>query len=380
MPKDTAKNNKKQKNGAVELLRIIAITCILFHHYQQLAGVYYPGGLNFYNGRVPFQYLVELFFLLSGFLAARYIPQIVAGLRFLPFITGRIKRLFPGMVLSVFTCYVLMYVYYRQFGNYWMDIPINKGRLLVTMLGMGSGWFVPGTQINAPTWYVSVLFLCLILFYILTMRENKNGIPIWCCYVFMVLMGTALWIFISHAEDKTARIPFFDVYSCRGYYAFFWGLLLNEISKKKNAMRVAVIWSIAAVVLLAAYLVWPGPFLSTVNLWLAFAVYPPFLLLLTSEKVKKKTENWKGVIFFGKMSYSVYLWHVPFYLALFRFLLKKEIYVDLNRPLVMMAYAVLSWIAGIMAYYLLEMPFRRIMGYLENFWKERFGRQGKNDN
>ena len=150
MPKAEGETAQKTKNGAVELLRILAITCILFHHYQQLTGVYYPEGLNFYNGRFPFQYLVELFFLLSGFLAARYIPQIVAELRFGPFIVGRIRRLFPGMVLSVFVCYVLMYIYYRQYGNYWMDIPINKGRLLVTMLGMGSGWFVSGTQINGP--------------------------------------------------------------------------------------------------------------------------------------------------------------------------------------------------------------------------------------
>ena len=380
MPKAEGETAQKTKNGAVELLRILAITCILFHHYQQLTGVYYPEGLNFYNGRFPFQYLVELFFLLSGFLAARYIPQIVAGLRFVPFIAGRIRRLFPGMVLSVFVCYVLMYIYYRQYGNYWMDIPINKGRLLVTMLGMGSGWFVSGTQINGPTWYVSVLFLCLILFYVLTMRENKNGIPIWCCYLFMVLLGTAVWIFISKAEDKTALIPFFDIYACRGYYAFFWGLLVAEIAKKKNVLRIAVIWAAAAAGLLVVYLVWPGPFLTTINLFLALAVYPPFLLLLTSEKVHEKTKKWKPVLFFGRMSYSVYLWHVPFFLGVFQFLLWKNIYVDLQKPVSMIAYAVMAWIAGIAAYYLLEMPFRKIVGQIVDFGKGRLRKRGKNDN
>ena len=119
MPKAEGENVQKSKNGAVELLRILAITMILFHHYQQLTGVYHTGGINFYNGRFPFQYIVELFFLLSGFLAWKYHNKILEGQSFAGYVKDRIGRLFPGMVIADVFCYALLYVYYRFCGSYW---------------------------------------------------------------------------------------------------------------------------------------------------------------------------------------------------------------------------------------------------------------------
>lgn len=61
-----------QRNYSLDVLRIIATVLIVFHHYQQATGAFFEGCLNFFNGRFYFGYIVEFFFLLSGFFMVNY--------------------------------------------------------------------------------------------------------------------------------------------------------------------------------------------------------------------------------------------------------------------------------------------------------------------
>ena len=47
--------------------KIIAASFLVFHHYQQVFDCQFPG-INFYGGKIGFGLLVELFFIISGFL------------------------------------------------------------------------------------------------------------------------------------------------------------------------------------------------------------------------------------------------------------------------------------------------------------------------
>ncbi len=374
MPKAEGKNIQKSKNGAVELLRIVTITLILFHHYQQIYGIYHIGGINFYNGRFPFQYLVEMLFLLSGYLAWRYHKRICEGLSFGTYLKERVWRLFPGMVIADLACYALMYFYYRSFGSYWMDIPINKGRLLITLLGMGSGWFVEGTRINSPTWYVSVLFLCLILLFILTKLAQKLKKPMWIFSVAMIVLGLICWGLNLYTE--IGFVPFWDIYSCRGYYAFFMGLLLAELQEKKAIPQKGIlIWLGIGIGTLVCFLLIPGPYRNWINVLLAMVICPPVLLLLVSDKAEAITKGRKVIPFLGKMSYSVFLWHVPFIIAMWFYLMRENIFLDLKNPVVMILYAIAAWAVGILCYFVLELPFRMVLQELGRI----FGAK-KNDN
>lgn len=61
-------SNRKKNIDWLDLLKAVAVTLIVFHHYQQSFGVTFPG-LNFYGGKFYFGNLVEFFFLVSGFVA-----------------------------------------------------------------------------------------------------------------------------------------------------------------------------------------------------------------------------------------------------------------------------------------------------------------------
>ena len=51
----------------LDILKIISATLIVFHHYQQAFQVRFDF-IDFFGGRIYFGNLVELFFMISGFL------------------------------------------------------------------------------------------------------------------------------------------------------------------------------------------------------------------------------------------------------------------------------------------------------------------------
>ena len=70
---------EKKRNYSLDFFKIIATILIVFHHYQQILSIEF-GEINFYGGKFYFGYLVEFFFLISGFLMFNYIERIKEGL------------------------------------------------------------------------------------------------------------------------------------------------------------------------------------------------------------------------------------------------------------------------------------------------------------
>jgi peptidoglycan/LPS O-acetylase OafA/YrhL len=61
------------------------------------------------------------------------------------------------------------------------------------------------------------------------------------------------------------------------------------------------------------------------------------------------------------MSYSVFLWHVPLLIAMWFYLMRENIFLDLKNPVVMILYAIAAWGSGILCYFVLELPFRKVL-------------------
>lgn len=104
---------EKARNNSLDFLKIIATILIVFHHYQQELNVKFTQ-INFFGGKFYFGYLVELFFLISGFLMFNYIERIKQGLDFKSFFINRVKRLLPLVAIAAILYECLIYFYFRN--------------------------------------------------------------------------------------------------------------------------------------------------------------------------------------------------------------------------------------------------------------------------
>lgn len=220
----------RERNYSLDVLRITATVLIIFHHYQQITGAYFEGHINFFNGKFYFGYLVEFFFLLSGYFMYRYIEKIREGLSFKVFFVPRALRLLPLVFISGVAYEVLLYTYQKVCDGDWFGISITVWGVIINALGVQDGWVFANPMVNNPTWYISVLMLCYVVFYLLTYLSNRWQVPHVYLFIFMVLLGCGV-------QTYGLNLPFLNGSSCRGYYAFFFGVLLSEWLEKLNATK-----------------------------------------------------------------------------------------------------------------------------------------------
>ena len=166
-----------ERSYPLDFLKILATIIIVFHHFQQTTGITYEGTVNFYYGKFYFGYVVELFFVLSGFFMLRYIKKIQNGLSFQEFYLKRAFRLLPLVACSAIVYEVLLEVYHFLYRTSWFDVEVTLFGVLTTSLGIQSGWAFSNPSVNNPVWYISVLLLCYAVFYLLTRFHGKTP----CC-------------------------------------------------------------------------------------------------------------------------------------------------------------------------------------------------------
>ena len=116
----------RPRQYSLDCLRIIATVLIVFHHYQQVTGAYFQGKINFSGGRFYFGYVVEFFFLLSGFFMYSYVRKIQKeDLAFRQYIERRFVRLLPLVLISGIAYEIFLYYYTEVIGQSWFDISIS---------------------------------------------------------------------------------------------------------------------------------------------------------------------------------------------------------------------------------------------------------------
>ncbi len=225
------------------------------------------------------------------------------------FIIKKVKRLYPKMVLSVIWFCTAGLIYRALYGHFWAGREIDLSNALLTALGINRWVLSAGGDINGPLWYVSVLMLCYCVFGLISSvklsDDYKNVL-----FGLMVILGI-----ISQLNDLT--FPLLAGKVGRGYMCFFTGvcmaLLLRTYPKLKNPF--------IAVVMIAVYTVainitenYGIDILGNKNIAAIFTIAPAFIML-GETGIFKKLFNHKVFEWLGKISYPMYLYHIPTYLS-----------------------------------------------------------------
>lgn len=207
---------KKKQYPSVTALKGLFILLIVLHNSLNLNNLLesVPGTafIRLYGGVLG----DSLFFLISGFLFAySYRDRIRSGsVSFGDFLLRRMQKLYP---LYLITNAAALVICGLQYGI--SALPLKKTAFTV-LLQMGGG-LDRGVPYNAPTWFLSALFVCYILFY---------GAAYWAKrptqYYFVIVLGIIWGYYLSSAN---LNIPFCFEGNGTAFLNFFLGCALASL-------------------------------------------------------------------------------------------------------------------------------------------------------
>ncbi|MBR7000826.1 MAG: acyltransferase [Lachnospiraceae bacterium] len=339
---------KTKKNGAIELLRILGASFIVLYHHQQGTKIdFLP--IAFCGGKFNFARFVELFFLISGYLLYKHVDDIREDSSLIEFGEKRIIRFFPMLSITVIAEFILRKISSIVVGGVTYSFGVFD--LLVNALGLQQLGIFETRAVNQPTWFLSVLIFCIILFFASTKAAKKRNVNPYSFYVIFVILASAI---ITYKWNTL----FLNIFIARGLFSFFFGIILGKYlynvkaSKYELGLAVFPISFVLLTWLKPGWLQTGNDFLYTLMMWI------PILIFAVRWNPKFLSEN-RTISMLGAASFSVYLWNEP--LACLRGILVKTDGLRIDTVGFMIIFFIVNWLVGIASYLYLETPINKFI-------------------
>jgi peptidoglycan/LPS O-acetylase OafA/YrhL len=314
-------------------LRGIAIGLVLLHHLHAYMLTWWPTGGGLAGGQLGqvlgFLWVgVELFYVLSGFFISLAVLRAPAW-EPLRFARSRLTRILPAYYVSMLLVLVFVERHMLFDAKGWTAIGLH-----VFMLHQWQQWSM--FLINGPYWTLGVEFCFYLLMMALApwwrMRQGWLLVPLFIAVAWVWRAG------VFHGVEEAQRF-FFAVQIPGALDAFALGMLVAWGHQHRwfdqGGMSSTWLGGISLALGLAliayclhAYALTGTPYWTSIwhVLWsktilcAGFASTLICFLLWRQHQTVLVALRWLGLVFLGRISYSVYLYHVPVLLLAYRHL------------------------------------------------------------
>jgi peptidoglycan/LPS O-acetylase OafA/YrhL len=298
---------------AVDGLRgIAAFTIAFFWHYIHFGLPEHPLGLIAYWPHHYSWIMVDLFFVLSGFIFFNlYGKRVASGsLSAKNFFIFRFSRLYPlhwlmllvVIITKVFRKYTIGVTFFVFHNN---DFPM----LIQNILLIQNGWLQTKLSFNGPAWSISIEIMMYLLFFIAFhyLGNGKRGI-IAC--LFFIVLGLII-------NFSGWNIPFFNIPISRGLMGFFMGCIVGKILyyyKNNTKARVLLVrfCVFAFLILTVLPIIYDYSVLGNWGIVYSLIYFPLLLLISLEVGILSKLLSFRLFVYLGEISYSIYLIVYPF--------------------------------------------------------------------
>ena len=193
--------SSKKRNGTIDFFRFIfSMTIVLFHSNKfavDLEHTWFPRGTLG----------VEFFFIVSGFLLGMSLisnPEEKTGSELCKdtymYIGRKIKGIFPDYGVAFIVAFIAMSYYWRPKSLLALVSMFAKTIPEFTFLSMAG---FPATAVNGVDWYLSALFLSLLILYPIARRNPKRFVYLISPVVAIFLIGR---VFMNFSAINAIRI------------------------------------------------------------------------------------------------------------------------------------------------------------------------------
>ncbi len=345
--------NRRYYSG-LDLLRFLAAVAVaFFFHYVIMFGDTPAKDnavcdfLNLYGG-----YVVELFFVISGFVIYNaYAQRIRDGKTvFTRFLVDRVIRLYPAVITSVIVIWIIMWVGYAILGEAITDnANVSVIAIILNLAGLNGGTLeeAAGMSVNGPTWYISVLMVCYLLFYgVIKLCKKSRGAENVC---FIIIITIGIFIYFNPIE-----LPFLLMSSARGYVFFFLGVLIAQLHQKVNLVG-NILLCLASIGLVFMYIFEKNyDFIFNDSLEVGLAIIVPIVVFFINFTPLEFICNNVVVKFLGGISYGVFLWNMPVYIGVIFVSKVWDLDFDYGDILTYLVIVGINVVCGVMSYILLD--------------------------
>lgn len=328
----------------IDGLRALAVSAVIVNH---LPGAVFPGG---FLG-------VDVFFVISGFVVtASLIGKDSVSFRqfYLGFLARRIRRLWPALMVCIGLTSILV-IAFDPFPGASIRTGISAlfGLANISLFNAEFDYFAASSRFNAftHTWSLGVeeqfYIVFPMVFWFFTRKANSSFRPLLLALTIITLVSVSLFFFYYLFNQPAAYflMPMRIWELGLGSLAF---LFSTQISGHAAHNSAAIASPLLLIVLLGSFLV---PHEHAVFTTIAAVAATALLLILPVETRVQQLLSITPIVYVGKISYSLYLYHWPI--------------VSLA-PLVLPVgwrttglYVVAMSLLSMLSYHLVESPLRR---------------------
>ena len=221
-----------RRYASIDFLKVLGSLMILLLHYFDASQYGIPTNLTGGGGMLArfssYGYLaVELFFLLSGFIAVAFNEEKISmgETSLKEFLGAKWKRWYPCVFFTTLVCMLLQISALFQTGS--MVLGLGNYHLfdvLCNFLVVQVGLFSERSMLNVPLWFLTPLLVCYILFFLIS--KKSEDIRYILCAVCIVIGGICVYYGWNY--------PILNVRMGRGIYSFFLGALVKMIGRRTH--------------------------------------------------------------------------------------------------------------------------------------------------
>ncbi len=274
--------------SGLDFIKIIATMLIVFHHYQQVMDIQFAS-VNFDRGDFYFGYLVELFFIISGFV-------IVYGKRndrIIKDFLHKIFRIYPMCTAANIAYCIAILFFFLKFNK--MVYRLNFEILIKSFLLI----YQPNViALKNPTWYLCVLIHCYLMWEIIRFicRDNRKKELV---FAFILIFGFTILKFLNFFPDLPVR----------GYIPFWIGVAIAHLQTKRYYIKGVIVVAVLSVLSTLVFL-HLGLFKEFYRILLVYLYWPlvaSVAILISDNLIFSNNVEWikKGAV----LSWIIYIWH-----------------------------------------------------------------------